>query len=201
MGIDYIHSFLQPWVKHDMRLMLREPDIAAVRAGKYISMHVRRTDKLVYNEAKKTETVVRSVVACLANSDAFTQQSHHLSFADAYAPNACSPIVVVVGTSLKPEHLPSALRLQRNPRGRVAGLFRKVAQATVLVLMGREPPIFPIFARPEVRLHLFYGLRLTRLVRRFHHETPPPLPTARTSASSPFAGYSMSDVGMQSSMV
>lgn len=70
MGIDYLHSFLQPWVKHDMRSVLREPDIVAVRAGKYISMHVRRTDKQVYNEAQKTETVVRSAVACLANSDA-----------------------------------------------------------------------------------------------------------------------------------
>lgn len=68
MGIDYIHSFLQPWVKDDMQSLLQAPDVAAVRSGTYISMHVRRTDKQVYEEAKKTETEVKkAVVARVAN--------------------------------------------------------------------------------------------------------------------------------------
>lgn len=41
-----MHSHVQPWFKADVEAILDEPDIAAVREGKYVGMHIRRTDKI-----------------------------------------------------------------------------------------------------------------------------------------------------------
>eukprot|EP00903_Cladosiphon_okamuranus_P007636 g7405.t1 len=53
---DYMHSHLQPWFKADVQAILDEPDIAALRQGKYVGMHIRRTDKLIYDGAQLTPT-------------------------------------------------------------------------------------------------------------------------------------------------
>eukprot|EP00903_Cladosiphon_okamuranus_P007624 g7393.t1 len=53
---DYMHSYLQPWFKADVQSMLDEPDIAALREEKYVGMHIRRTDKIIYDGATFTPT-------------------------------------------------------------------------------------------------------------------------------------------------
>lgn len=53
---DYLHSNVQPWFKADVQAILDEPDVAAVREGKYVGMHIRRGDKEL--EVKHTETKV-----------------------------------------------------------------------------------------------------------------------------------------------
>lgn len=55
---DYMYSHVQPWFKADIQAILDEPDIAALRRGRYIGMHIRRTDKLIYDGAKLTPTEV-----------------------------------------------------------------------------------------------------------------------------------------------
>ena len=49
--LDYLHSHWQPWVKRDIKTILDERTIAAVRDGPYVGIHVRRGDKLI-REAK-----------------------------------------------------------------------------------------------------------------------------------------------------
>lgn len=56
MLVDHLHSYLQPWFKADIQRILDEPDIAEMRNGKYVGMHIRRTDKA--NEVKLTKTEV-----------------------------------------------------------------------------------------------------------------------------------------------
>lgn len=56
---EYLHEHLQPWFKADAQAVLDEPDIAALRGSKYVSMHIRRTDKQIYDGASFTETMVR----------------------------------------------------------------------------------------------------------------------------------------------
>lgn len=41
---------------------MEEPNIAVVKRGSYVSMHIRRTDKLIFDGATKTETVVRKIL-------------------------------------------------------------------------------------------------------------------------------------------
>eukprot|EP00903_Cladosiphon_okamuranus_P007625 g7394.t1 len=53
---DFIYSHAQPWFKADVQAILDEPDIAALREGKYVGMHIRRTDKLIYDGAQLTPT-------------------------------------------------------------------------------------------------------------------------------------------------
>eukprot|EP00903_Cladosiphon_okamuranus_P007627 g7396.t1 len=56
MLYEHLTSHLQPWFKADVEAILAEPDIAAVRAGTYVSMHIRRTDKQIYDGGPFTET-------------------------------------------------------------------------------------------------------------------------------------------------
>ena len=44
--LDYLHSHWQPWLKRDIQSILDEPAPAAVLEVPYISLHVRRGDKL-----------------------------------------------------------------------------------------------------------------------------------------------------------
>ncbi|CAM9795718.1 unnamed protein product [Ectocarpus fasciculatus] len=53
---EYLLSNLQPWCKADVQAILDEPEIAALRSGKYVSMHIRRTDKITIDQAKFTTT-------------------------------------------------------------------------------------------------------------------------------------------------
>ena len=55
--LDYLHSHWQPWLKRDIQSILDEPAIAAVRGVPYISIHVRRGDKLI-REAKAHDVKV-----------------------------------------------------------------------------------------------------------------------------------------------
>lgn len=57
MLLDHIYSYFQPWFEDAISAILNEPPIAALRQGKYVGVHIRRTDKIV-SEAKKTETEV-----------------------------------------------------------------------------------------------------------------------------------------------
>ncbi|CAM9879742.1 unnamed protein product [Ectocarpus sp. 8 AP-2014] len=40
-----LHTHIQPWFKADVQAILDEPGIAAMRSGKYVGLHIRRTDK------------------------------------------------------------------------------------------------------------------------------------------------------------
>eukprot|EP00903_Cladosiphon_okamuranus_P013102 g12221.t1 len=55
MLLDHVYSHFQKWFENDIAAILNEPSIATLRQGKYMGVHVRRTDKLLY-EAIKTET-------------------------------------------------------------------------------------------------------------------------------------------------
>ena len=59
---DYLHSHLQPWFKADVHAILDEPDVAAVREGRYVGMHIRRGDKKI--EATRVRTQVRECLPC-----------------------------------------------------------------------------------------------------------------------------------------
>ena len=61
---DYLHEYLQPWFKADVEAILAEPDIATLRSGRFVGMHIRRTDKQIYDGAALTETEVKNVTAC-----------------------------------------------------------------------------------------------------------------------------------------
>ena len=58
MLYEHLTAYFQPWFKADVEAILAEPDIAAVRAGKYVSMHIRRTDKQLFDGDPLTETEV-----------------------------------------------------------------------------------------------------------------------------------------------
>ncbi|CAN0323174.1 unnamed protein product [Ectocarpus sp. 12 AP-2014] len=53
---EYLLSNLQPWCKADVQAILDEPEIAALRSGHYVSMHIRRTDKISIDQAEFTTT-------------------------------------------------------------------------------------------------------------------------------------------------
>ncbi|CAM9522581.1 unnamed protein product, partial [Ectocarpus sp. 12 AP-2014] len=55
---EYMLSHLQPWCKADIQSILEEEDIAKMREGNYVAMHIRRTDKILIDGAQKTETKV-----------------------------------------------------------------------------------------------------------------------------------------------
>ena len=61
---DYLHEYLQPWFKADVEAILAEADIATLRSGRFVGMHIRRTDKQIYDGAVLTETEVKNVTAC-----------------------------------------------------------------------------------------------------------------------------------------
>ncbi|CAN0221093.1 unnamed protein product [Scytosiphon promiscuus] len=52
----FLQSFRQPWFKADIQAVLDEPPLAALRRQPYVSMHIRRADKI--REAKPTKTTV-----------------------------------------------------------------------------------------------------------------------------------------------
>ena len=58
--LGYLHSHRQPWLKKDIERVLGESEIAPVRAGAYIGIHVRRGDKLLH-EARRHETEVGAI--------------------------------------------------------------------------------------------------------------------------------------------
>lgn len=64
MLYEHLNSHLQPWFEADVQALLAEPDIAAVRAGKYVSMHIRRTDKQIFDRDPFTETEVHNRTYC-----------------------------------------------------------------------------------------------------------------------------------------
>lgn len=70
MLVDHLHSYLQPWFKADIQRILDEPDIAEIRNGKYVGMHIRRTDKA--NEIKLTKTEVCSATRGTSRKDGRT---------------------------------------------------------------------------------------------------------------------------------
>ncbi|CAM9804238.1 unnamed protein product [Ectocarpus sp. 8 AP-2014] len=53
---EYMLSHLQPWCEADIQSVLEEEDIAKIRRGNYVGMHIRRTDKIIYDGAHITET-------------------------------------------------------------------------------------------------------------------------------------------------
>ncbi|CAN0471407.1 unnamed protein product [Ectocarpus sp. 12 AP-2014] len=53
---EYMLSHLQPWCKADIQSILEEQDIAKIRQENYVGMHIRRTDKIIYDGAHLTET-------------------------------------------------------------------------------------------------------------------------------------------------
>ncbi|CAM9473235.1 unnamed protein product [Ectocarpus sp. 13 AM-2016] len=55
---EYILSHLQPWCEADIQSILEEDDIVKMRQGNYVGMHIRRTDKIIYDGAHLTETKV-----------------------------------------------------------------------------------------------------------------------------------------------
>ncbi|CAM9674084.1 unnamed protein product [Ectocarpus fasciculatus] len=68
MLVDHLHSYLQPWFKADIQRILDEPDIAEMRNGKYVGMHIRRTDKANEVKLTKTEVYFRKVAQYLRSS-------------------------------------------------------------------------------------------------------------------------------------
>ena len=78
MLYDYLHSHLQPWFKADVQAILDEPEINTLRAEKYVSLHIRRTDKRL--EVKHTKTKVD------ANAGAHLQVSMRRTFRPNSAP-------------------------------------------------------------------------------------------------------------------
>lgn len=52
-----LHTNIQPWFKADVQAILGEPDIATMRSGKYVGLHIRRTDKA--NEVQPVKTKVQ----------------------------------------------------------------------------------------------------------------------------------------------
>ncbi|CBN75391.1 hypothetical protein Esi_0090_0082 [Ectocarpus siliculosus] len=68
MLVDHLHSYLQPWFKADIQRILDEPDIAEMRNGKYVGMHIRRTDKANETKLTKTEVYFRKVAQYLRSS-------------------------------------------------------------------------------------------------------------------------------------
>lgn len=69
---DYLHSHLQPWFRADVEAILNEPDLVAVGEGEYVSMHIRRGDKLL-REATKTKTEVIGVFLSRSGHDSSDQ--------------------------------------------------------------------------------------------------------------------------------
>ena len=61
MLLEHVYSHFQPWFEDAVSAILDESAIAALRRGKYVGVHIRRTDKLV-SEAEETETEVRVAV-------------------------------------------------------------------------------------------------------------------------------------------
>ncbi|CAN0316971.1 unnamed protein product [Ectocarpus sp. 6 AP-2014] len=55
---EYMLSHLQPWCKADIQSILEEEDIAKIRRGNYVAVHIRRADKILIDGAQKTETKV-----------------------------------------------------------------------------------------------------------------------------------------------
>ncbi|CAN0466623.1 unnamed protein product [Ectocarpus sp. 12 AP-2014] len=53
---EYMLLHLQPWCKADIQSILEEEDIAKIRQENYVGMHIRRTDKIIYDGAHLTET-------------------------------------------------------------------------------------------------------------------------------------------------
>ncbi|CAM9288060.1 unnamed protein product [Ectocarpus sp. 13 AM-2016] len=67
--LGYVYSNMQPWFKEDTDSILRENDVASVRSGRYVAIHVRRGDKLI-KEASRTEVQVylEAAASTLRNS-------------------------------------------------------------------------------------------------------------------------------------
>lgn len=59
MLADHIMSHLQPWVLDDIQALLSEPELSAVRARKYVGIHVRRGDKLQTPQGSRIESEAR----------------------------------------------------------------------------------------------------------------------------------------------
>ncbi|CAM9141048.1 unnamed protein product, partial [Ascophyllum nodosum] len=67
--LNYLHSHWQPWIMRDMQSILDEPAITTVRDGPYISIHVRRGDKLVKEaKAHQVQEYLRMASAYIYNS-------------------------------------------------------------------------------------------------------------------------------------
>ncbi|CAN0062939.1 unnamed protein product [Ectocarpus sp. 12 AP-2014] len=56
--LGHVYSNMQPWFREDTDSILRENNVASVRSGRYVAIHVRRGDKLLLKEASKTEVSV-----------------------------------------------------------------------------------------------------------------------------------------------
>ncbi|CAM9858440.1 unnamed protein product, partial [Ectocarpus sp. 12 AP-2014] len=67
--LGYLYSNVQPWFREDTDFILRESEVASVRSGRYIAIHVRRGDKLL-KEASRTEVPVylQAAASFLGNS-------------------------------------------------------------------------------------------------------------------------------------
>lgn len=57
---DHLMSNFQPWLVGDIHSILSEPEIAAVREGNFVGVHVRRGDKVTQHNARKTASEARS---------------------------------------------------------------------------------------------------------------------------------------------
>lgn len=70
--LEHLHSHLQPWFRADVNAILREPDIGALGAREYVSMHVRRGDTITTRNGRRdkteTETYFQNVVKYLEAS-------------------------------------------------------------------------------------------------------------------------------------
>ncbi|CAM9383799.1 unnamed protein product [Ectocarpus sp. 6 AP-2014] len=62
-----LHTHIQPWFKADVQAILDEPDIAAMRSGKYVGLHIRRTDKANEVQPVKTKAYLAKAVNYLAS--------------------------------------------------------------------------------------------------------------------------------------
>lgn len=67
MLYDHLSMHFQPWFEADVQALLSEPDITAIRAEKYVSMHIRRTDKIAETPATDTEVKSRSYFSKTCN--------------------------------------------------------------------------------------------------------------------------------------
>eukprot|EP00903_Cladosiphon_okamuranus_P007629 g7398.t1 len=67
---DYLNSHVQPWFKDDVQAILDEPDVAAVREGKYVGMHIRRGDKELEVQHTETKAYFETAAGYLAESPA-----------------------------------------------------------------------------------------------------------------------------------
>ncbi|CAM9619263.1 unnamed protein product [Ectocarpus fasciculatus] len=57
-----LHTHVQPWFKADVEAILDKPDVAAMRSGKYIGIHIRRTDKAKEVQPVKTKAYLAKAV-------------------------------------------------------------------------------------------------------------------------------------------